>query len=366
MPDRRNSGLNLRIYNNLIALQTFFSELHVLGFGPTTPPPPDLNGIRTWASLGTHPDADSIHRIEDFLQANPDTTHLLLEDPMLIHDLAVTQLKNQVHIITDMHNVESQLRFQISQAYPKWRLFKRRKLLRDARAYQATEDTALATDCRIWACSHIDRELLLPRAPERQVDVVPNVLTEYPETYPPLSATRLSKLLYVGTYAYYPNRYAARYLCQRIVPGLRKHGGKASLHLLGHGPKPFMLRAARKHQNVHVPGEVSSVKPFLQECGVMVMPIFQGGGTRLKAIEACLNGLVIVSTAKGVEGLGLVPGRHYFRAETRDQFLAAIESLETDPETARTIAAKAYQYVRETFTMSGLEQSIARSLEQIN
>ena len=66
----------------------------------------------------------------------------------------------------------------------------------------------------------------------------------------------------------------------------------------------------------------------------MAVPLHAGSGTRLKVLEAFAARVPVVSTAKGVEGLHLVDGVHYVRAETADDFAAAIDDLRRDPARA--------------------------------
>jgi glycosyltransferase involved in cell wall biosynthesis len=58
-----------------------------------------------------------------------------------------------------------------------------------------------------------------------------------------------------------------------------------------------------------------------------VVPIFQGSGTRLKAIEAAALGRPVISTELGVEGLPLRAGEHYLAAEDADGFAGACARL---------------------------------------
>ena len=71
-----------------------------------------------------------------------------------------------------------------------------------------------------------------------------------------------------------------------------------------------------------VTGTVPDVRPYFAAASVMPVPLSAGGGTRLKVLEAFASGVPVVSTAKGVEGLGLVAEQHYLQAEDPDEFVA--------------------------------------------
>jgi glycosyltransferase involved in cell wall biosynthesis len=76
-------------------------------------------------------------------------------------------------------------------------------------------------------------------------------------------------------------------------------------------------------------GRVPSVRPYYERAHALVVPVFQGSGTRLKALEAAALGRPVVSTELGMEGLPLLPGDHYLPAEDAEGFAAACGRLRT-------------------------------------
>ncbi len=60
----------------------------------------------------------------------------------------------------------------------------------------------------------------------------------------------------------------------------------------------------------------------------MVLPIRLGGGTRLKILEAFAASRPVITTAKGVEGIDAVDGKHLFVRESAvDIAEAAVSAL---------------------------------------
>ena len=88
--------------------------------------------------------------------------------------------------------------------------------------------------------------------------------------------------------------------------------------------------------NWHFTGSVDDIRPYLHEGDISLIPLRVGSGTRLKAFEAIANGLPVVSTTLGVEGLGLAAGEHFLAADTDADFADAILALLAD--TPRRIA----------------------------
>jgi glycosyltransferase involved in cell wall biosynthesis len=67
------------------------------------------------------------------------------------------------------------------------------------------------------------------------------------------------------------------------------------------------------------------------------VPIWEGGGTRLKVLEALAAGRPVVSTALGASGIGFEDGRHGVLAETPRSLATALAAVLADPEQASTL-----------------------------
>ena len=74
-------------------------------------------------------------------------------------------------------------------------------------------------------------------------------------------------------------------------------------------------------------GRVDELRPWYDATDAVVVPVFEGSGTRLKLVEAAAHGRPIITTALGAQGLPLEPDVHYLGAETPAEFVAAIERV---------------------------------------
>jgi glycosyltransferase involved in cell wall biosynthesis len=85
-----------------------------------------------------------------------------------------------------------------------------------------------------------------------------------------------------------------------------------------------------------------------------------GGGTRLKVIDALAMAKPVVATALAVEGLGLEEGRHFLRAESVEDFVRQVGRLEDDPQLRRRLAREARALAERCFDW----EVVGRRLEQ--
>jgi len=110
-----------------------------------------------------------------------------------------------------------------------------------------------------------------------------------------------------GTFSYPPNRDALQVFAEILLPQLS--GSKHSFHVIAIGRNP---PAESPHPNIHFTGSVDQVGPWLKACDLAVIPLREGGGTRMKIIDCFAAGLPVVSTSKGIEGIPVVNGREAF------------------------------------------------------
>lgn len=360
LPIPLDSGLKLRLHNNLRAITELgqFRQIHVLALGPDRPPSELLSNIGSWQAFGGDHTALQAAAKQHY-SGHPGILATLIEDPTLFPLIESLEVTTPESVIIDMHNIESELALSISEAYPKWRWRRRAEIRRTSENYRVVEDQVLASGAKVWVCSEIDRTTLEQRCPFlHQIDIVPNIIWDQPDSLPSFQPERLKKALYAGTYSYYPNRQAANFICTKLTQRLGDIPNM-EIKLIGSSPKRFMHKAARRNSMLHVTGRVPDMEPYLETCGIQLMPIFRGGGTRLKAIEASLRGLVIVSTPKAVEGLDFEPGVHYVDAVSAAQFKAGIRHLIDDTGTAERLRNAAFNQAREKFTHPALLRALS-------
>jgi glycosyltransferase involved in cell wall biosynthesis len=146
-------------------------------------------------------------------------------------------------------------------------------------------------------------------------------------------------LVFSGTYSWYPNRAAVRYFLDDIWPALVADEPDRTVTFVGKDPFPGLTEAAAADSRIRVTGYVDDVRPYLDEAAIYVCPIQDGGGTRLKILDALAMEKPLVATALAVEGLGLEEGHHYLRAETPEEFVRQVRVLEEDEDARRRLGA---------------------------
>ena len=266
-----------------------------------------------------------LSRLEERIQAFQPDTILVEGVPLAALLKHLRPLTKQ--LILDMHNVESDLVLQQQTAGARL----------DAARIRRLERRAMTIVDRVWVCSGQDRDRLIQRdRPAVPVDVVPNGIPRIERLQAVSNVWKNPAggdpvLLFVGHLGYRPNVQAAKQLAHEILPRVRETFPAARAVLVGRYPRPDVQVL------VECPGvEVHADPPDLAEvyarAHVAVVPLREGGGTRLKILEAMAAGLPVVATPLAAEGLDLVDGEEVFLAESSEALANGVIALCRDPD----------------------------------
>ena len=215
---------------------------------------------------------------------------------------------------------------------------------------------------RTVVVAEADRHQLARRQPKQRLALIPNGvdLPEFNEKRP----TQSPVLLFVGNYAYAPNRDAALRLANQIFPIIRKHHPKAQLWLVGAAP-PSELRALATEQ-IRVTGFVESLRPHLSRATVFVCPLRFGTGIQNKLLEAFAANLPVVATPLSVAGIaGVVDGQQALLAASDEQLAERTLELLKDPRRQSALAQSARALVAERYGWAGVAARYHALYEQI-
>ncbi|NNE06857.1 MAG: glycosyltransferase [Xanthomonadales bacterium] len=140
-------------------------------------------------------------------------------------------------------------------------------------------------------------------------------------------------LVYHGTFSYPPNLEALDVFAHELLPRLDNMG--LECHVLAVGREP---PDASPHTRIHLTGSVEQVAPWLKAADIAVVPLMEGGGTRMKIIDCFAAGIPCISTSKGIEGIPAVSGRHALIIDDWNEMAEAIRALLANPDKAKLLS----------------------------
>jgi glycosyltransferase involved in cell wall biosynthesis len=164
------------------------------------------------------------------------------------------------------------------------------------------------------------------------------------------------RLLFVGSGAFWPYERGLAWFATEVMPRLRAQA-PVVFDVVGERPPAPVAGAGIAYH-----GRVPEVEPFYRRAHALVVPVFEGSGTRLKVVEASLLGRPVISTALGAEGLPVRPGEHYARAETAEEWVAAVDRLRRGELAGMASAARSQLA---DFTWPRIAAALAQTYRQL-
>lgn len=211
-------------------------------------------------------------------------------------------------VVVDVDDIEHRKLFRELRRPPYWA----GKLLKflHVPAIALAECRSVRQAAASLVCSTGDQRYLRRLTQCERVALLPNSVDLGPVLaegeLPPLAAE--PTLLFVGTYTHRPNVDAAEFLMHRVFPLVRARLPQARLLLVG--PRIEVLPShGQPLPGVEFRGFVENLAAVWRSAGVMCCTILAGGGTRIKIIESAAQGVPVVSTTVGAEGLEFTDGR---------------------------------------------------------
>lgn len=259
--------------------------------------------------------------------------------------------------VYDAHNAE----FALQRRAAEW-AWGRRRLA--AAAYSRIQWERLARfEARVVHAADLTLAVSAPDAGElgqlaglRRLAVVPNGIDVASFPFGAPTASDEPSLLFLGKLDYRPNAEALRWFLDAVLPRLHRMLPAARLFAVGHNPPGWLVRAGQRDDRIAVTGGVVDERPYLARAGALVLPVWFGGGSRLKALVAFASGLPVVSSPLGMAGLEVSPERDFLQVEEPDPgaWARALAALLTDLETRQRIAANARALVERHYDWSAI------------
>lgn len=217
----------------------------------------------------------------------------------------------------------------------------RRRLSRrlDHLAWGRFERRVLAGVQAAVALTGRDREALEALGTGTPIVIIPLAATLPVQPSSPTGDLARARLLFVGNFRHPPNVDAALWLAHGIFPRIKKRHPGAFLHLVGDAPPPELARLGGP--SIGVTGLVPDLAPFLDRAAVVVAPLRQGGGMRVKVLEALAAGKAVVATPLAVAGLDVAHERELLLGSGTEEIVEAVLRLLASPDERAALAGRA-------------------------
>lgn len=259
------------------------------------------------------------------------------------------------------HNIESHmLRRRADNAR---NMIPRAYFRREAHRLEAEEKRTAAGFTTHITCSDLDRMRLRRIVPAANIVVIPNgVDCDFFSSA--ARPTRPNSVVFVGSMNWYPNVDAMLFFLREIWPRLKERVPSAAMDIAGTGPPDSLLRIARDLPDVVVHGYLPDVRPLIDSAAVFVCPIRDGGGTKLKILDAFAMKKCVVAHPIACEGINVTAGANVVLASTAEEFVAEISRLLADDAARLAIGTAARQLAETQYSFRSIGEQFNATVEE--
>jgi glycosyltransferase involved in cell wall biosynthesis len=274
-------------------------------------------------------------------------------------DLALyASAANGFRKVLNHHNCESAMAYRRAQR--ELNPLKRTYLWLQARKLAHLEESICDTFDINVVVSEQDLRLLRANHPSAHIHVVENGVDIH-HFRPESVEEEPRSLIFTGSLDWYPNLSAMRFLVREVWPHVRNRFPDARLYLAGKNPPEYVLGWTKEDSNIVVVANPDDMRPWLARAAVYVCPMLEGGGTRLKILDAMAMAKPVVSTTIGCEGLRLKHGENILVADAREEFAHKVVQLIENKELRYQMGSAGRDLVQAEYSWERIGQQLEQA-----
>jgi glycosyltransferase involved in cell wall biosynthesis len=259
----------------------------------------------------------------------------------------------------DHHNIESPMlirRAEMETNLPKKFYFWQEGVR--LRHYEATHCPQFSTNI---TCSDLDTERLLEISPGCDAQTIPNgVDIDY---FKPGEEGDELRLIFVGRLNWYPNAQAVTWIAEVLWPLLKKRWPEIRFDIIGANPPAAAKELAARDPHFIVHGFVDEMRTYLARATVYVCPITDGGGTKLKMLDALAMGKAIVADPIACEGINITDGVNVLLASEPAAYVERIAEFVGSAEKRAAFGRAARKLIEDEYSYAAIGRTLAALYE---
>lgn len=298
---------------------------------------------------------EAVHELVDLIERG-DYDHVVCRYAVSAYPLFFVSAENRKKVIVDIDDLMTPALYKA--VHGTLRGISRLKSFLDMRLYQRYQ-THCAQIGKALVCSWHDKELLSMKAPTADVFVVPNIAPEMslPDTYIRNGFNHLTTMLFVGNLAYKPNVNGLEWFVDTIFTGLQAEHLDLKLLVVGKSPDPAIEKLCGEYACIELVKNPPDILPYYERCGVVIVPLLSGGGTRIKILESGCARRPVMSTPIGAYGLSLHDRQEILLMEDYASFRRQFDWLHI-PDNYNRLVNKMNRFVKNNFTREHFERAL--------
>jgi glycosyltransferase involved in cell wall biosynthesis len=213
------------------------------------------------------------------------------------------------------------------------------------------------------AVSTRQRDTIRSHCPESNIAIIfGGADTDYLKTVEP--ETEFPSIAITGTMSGARNKTAVLYFYNEIYPLIKERISQVKLYIVGSNPEKEILRLS-VDRSVIVTGYVDDLRPYLSRAWVVVAPLQEAFGVKIRVLQAMAVGKPVVSTSMGATGINVSPGENIILADEPREFADRVIGLLNDKQLRQKIGARARLLMKAEHSWENLTDKLNVLLEQV-
>lgn len=219
----------------------------------------------------------------------------------------------------------------------------------------------------LTATNEIEKSLIQLDYKKKNVNIMPNVI-DYSTLKKSNNYREQFSLLFLGNYAYSPNRDGIIFFLKKIYPKLISFNDRIILYIIGPNPTKKMFSFQTKYpKNIKILGWVEDPFKYLNSKSIFIAPLYSGGGQRIKLLYAFAAKIPIITTRLCIDEFYKKPivGKDILIADNPLDFITKIKDLLHNSDLGRIIGENGYQYLLKNYNWMLIFQRLERDLLEL-
>ena len=217
-------------------------------------------------------------------------------------------------------------------------------MLLQSKQWREKEDYLIRSSHATFYPSEVEVQELRERFPDKIIEALPLFFMEPRDRDRDLNIHERSGVIFVGSFGHPPNLDAVKWILTEIMPAVRATLGPITCNFVGRNPPKDLVALATENDIFH--GYVSDdrLRELYNNNRIALAPLRVGGGIKGKILEAFYQGIPVVTTKIGIEGIP-TSGEDCVVVEENAKYAEKLIAVYPDCALLTKLAENAYQNV---------------------
>lgn len=170
---------------------------------------------------------------------------------------------------------------------------------------------------------------------------------------------------YIGKMEYPANAEAAVWFANNVFGKIKADIEGIRYYVVGKNPLRSVKELAEQDADIVVTGTVDDIGKYFEMSDVIVIPLFHGGGVKVKLLEALGHKKLVITTRKGIEGTIFRDKHELLVAEDAEHFKELIKDIFHNPDKYNDIIETGFECVKNNFTWAAIVKNYEEVLKSM-